>query len=478
MTRAAAALAFTLSVAVAVGAQQVADRSTPPVPGPAPTLRLPDVQQTRLSNGISVHLVEMHEVPVVEVALMLRAGASQDPADRFGLASLTAAMLDEGAGTRSALEIADAAAMLGASIATGTSYDASFVQLGVPVARTEPALALMADVALHPTFPAAELERLRTERLTGMLQALDNPAAVASLAFPRLLYGPSHRYGSPEIGTPEAVKRMTEGDLRAFYEAQYRPERAVLIVAGDVKRDEIVPQLEQAFGRWRVPSPAPELRAVPAAAQATARRVVLVDKPGAPQSEVRIGGVGVPRLTPDYFPIIVLNTVLGGSFTSRLNTTLRETHGYAYSAGSQFAMRRAAGPFSAGAGVQTDKTAEAVREFFNEFTAIRTPIPPDEFAKAQRNVALGLPGEFETTEDMVARLLSKIIYELPDDVYRSYVQNVMAVTPEEAARAAQTYIVPSHFLVVVVGDRAQVEAPLRGLNLGPLTVTSVEDALR
>ena len=185
----------------------------------------------------------------------------------------------------------------------------------------------------------------------------------------------------------------------------------------------------------------------------------------------------MPRLTPDYFPLTVLNTVLGGSFTSRLNTNLRETHGYAYGAGSQFAMRRAAGPFVAAAGVQTDKTAEAVRECFNEFSAIRTPIPAEEFAKAQRNVALGLLGEFETTEDMVARLQSKIVYALPDDVYRTYVQNVMAVTPDRVADVAQTYIDPSRFLVVVVGDRASVEAPLRALDLGPVTVLSVGEAL-
>ena len=217
---------------------------------------------------------------------------------------------------------------------------------------------------------------------------------------------------------------------------------------------------------------------MPKAAQPAARRVVLVDKPGAAQSQIRIGWIGVPRKTPDFFALTVVNTILGGSFTSRLNTNLRETHGYAYGASSQFVMRRDAGPFVAAAGVQTDKTAESVREFFNEFDAIRTPIPADEFAKAQGNLALGFPGDFETTGDLLARLQTQVVLGLPDDVYATYVPKVLAVTTGRGLRVTARYVQPAKFLVVVVGDRAKVEAPLRALNLGPMTVLSVEEALR
>ncbi len=457
---------------------QPPDRSTAPVPGAAPVLTLPAVQQTRLSNGLGLRLVEMHEVPVVRIALVLRNGAAADPSGKPGVASLTAAMLDEGAGNRSALEVSDEAAFLGASLATGSSYDASFVTVGVPVARIEPALALLADVALRPTFPTADLERLRTELLTNMLQTRDNPAAIATLAFPRLLYGTTHRYGAAENGTPESVKALTADDLRAFHEAQYRPDAAQLIVVGDVKLDGVLPLLERAFGGWSASGAAPTSVAVPEARQPATRRVVLVDKPGAAQSQIRIGWIGVPRATADFFPLTVANTILGGSFTSRLNTNLRETHGYAYGASSQFVMRRQAGPFVGAAGVQTDKTAESVREFFLEFDGIRQPIPADEFGKAQRNLALSFPGDFETTGDLLARLQAQAELGLPDDVYSTYVQKVMAVTPSEAARVASQYIQPSKFLVVVVGDRAKVEAPLRALNLGPMTVLSVEAALK
>jgi predicted Zn-dependent peptidase len=215
----------------------------------------------------------------------------------------------------------------------------------------------------------------------------------------------------------------------------------------------------------------------PEARQPAVRRIVLVDKPGAAQSEIRIGWIGVPRSTPDFFPLIVTNTILGGSFTSRLNTNLREVHGYAYGAFSQFAMRRQAGPFMAAAAVQTDKTAEAVREFFSELEGIRRPIPAEEFGKAQRNVALGFPGDFETTGDLLARLHTQVALDLPDDVYSTYVQNVLAVRPADASRVAARYLQPERFLVLVVGDRAKVEAPLRALKLGPLTIRSVEETV-
>jgi predicted Zn-dependent peptidase len=471
---------FTLVIAMLPGVAlaQGPDRSRAPEPGPAPALTLPQVQRARLSNGLSVRLVEMHEVPVVRLALVFANGAVADPAGKPGVASLTAAMLDEGAGTRSALEIADEAAYLGASLTAASSYDFSSVTLGVPVARLDPALSLMADVALRPTFPSADLERVRTEILTSMLQAKDNPAVVASLAFPRLLFGASHRYGTSEAGTPESVKAITADDLRAFHAAQYRPDAAELLVVGDVTLAGITAQLERAFGAWKASGPAPARAAVPAAAQPASRRVVLIDKPGAAQSQIRIGSIGVPRATADYFPLTVMNTILGGSFTSRLNTNLRETHGYAYGASSQFVMRRQAGPFVAAAGVQTDKTAEAVREFFNEFEAIGKPIPADEFSKAQRNVALGFPGDFETTRDLLARLQTQVVLDLPEDVYSTYVPKVMALSTAEASQAASKYVQPARFLVVVVGDRAKVEAPLEALNLGPMTVLSVDEALK
>ena len=309
-------------------AQGQPDRSKPPALGPVPQLKLPTIQKRALSNGVPVWLVEAHEVPLVQVKLLLKSGSSDDPAGKYGLASLTAAMLDEGAGSRSALEIADEIDFLGADLATNSSFDASAVRLGVPVARLSQALSVMADVTLRPTFPDAELERVRQERLTELLQARDDAATVAPMAFARQLFGPSHRYGTGAVGTATTIKDFTTSDLKSFHAAAYQPANATLIVVGDLTADSVMPQLEKQFGSWRAGSTAPGHTTVPMAPQPAQRQIVLVDMPGAEQSQVRIGWVGVPRSAPDYFPLQVLNTILGGSFTSRLNQNLREAHGY------------------------------------------------------------------------------------------------------------------------------------------------------
>ena len=464
-------------MAGSLSAQVPPDRSKPPALAPPPVLSLPSIQKRTLPNGVGVWVVEAHEVPIVQVSLVVRAGAGDDPAGRFGAASLTAAMLDEGAGTRSALEIADAVELLGASLTTGASFDASAIRLNVPAARLDEALPIMADVALRPTFPEAELERLRLERLTALLQARDDPASIAGMAFPRIVFGGAHRYGTGAIGTEATVKALSAGDLRAFHAAHYQPPNATFVVVGDITADAVVPRLDKQFGAWQATAALRTPAAMPMAAQLTSRQIVIVDKPGAEQSQIRIGWVGVPRSTPDYFPPVVLNTVLGGSFTSRLNQNLREEHGYSYGASSAFDMRLSAGPFVAAAGVQTDKTAEALREFFNELTGIRMPIGAEELAKAKNYIALGFPAEFETSTDLSRRLEELVVYGLPDDSFDRYVPNVLAVTADAARKAADIYVQPSRFAVVVVGDRKAIEAPVRALNLGPVRVMSVDEAL-
>jgi predicted Zn-dependent peptidase len=454
---------------------QEADRSKPPTLGPAPELRLPAIQKRALSNGLAVWLVEAHEVPLVQVDLVFLAGSGDDPAGQFGVASLTAAMLDEGAGSRSALAIADEIEFLGASLTTGSSFDASSIRLNVPVARLETALPILADVAQRPTFPQGELERLRQERLTGLLQARDDPAQVAPMAFSRVVYGNAHRYGTAAFGTEATVKAFTTADLQAFHQTMYQPSNATLIVVGDVRSDAVMPLLEKHFGGWRTAGKGART-AVAQATQVAARQVHIIDMPGAEQSQIRIGWVGVPRSTPEYFTLQVLNTILGGSFTSRLNQNLREKNQFSYGASSRFDMRLAAGPFVAGAGVQTDKTADAVREFFNELNAIRK-ITPEELAKAKNYLALSFPSEFETVGDLSAHIEDMIVYRLPDNYFERYIANVQAVTLEQVQKAAATFIQPDRFAVVVAGDRKVIEPALRSLNLGPVRVLSVEEGI-
>jgi predicted Zn-dependent peptidase len=477
------ALVVVLATTLAAGSlpfatgRQAPDRSKIPVPGEPPALRLPPIQKRSLANGLPVWIVESHEVPVVNVTLIVKAGAAADPAGQYGLASFTAAMLDEGAGSRGALELADAIEFLGASLSTGASTDASTVRLQTPVSKLDDALPLLADVVLRPTFPAGELERLRKERLTSLLQTRDNPSALATAAYARVLYGPRHRYGTGTMGNEASNGEMSADDLRSFYAAYYQPRNSHLIVVGDVRTDDVLARVERALGSWQSGAPATR-PSLAAAAQHGARQIYLVDKPGAQQSQIRIGWIGVARSTQDYHVLDVLNTILGGSFTSRLNQNLRERNGYAYGAGSSFDMRAEAGPFAASAGVQTDKTVEALREFFNELDGMHQPIPEDELARARNLEALGFPASFETTAGIAGNLSELVIFNLPDSTFSEYVAKIRAVTAADLARAAKTYLQTDKFAVVVVGDLATIEQPIRKANLGPVRVLMVDEILK
>lgn len=452
------------------------DRTRPPESGRPPSLTLPTVHKRALSNGIPVWVVERHQVPVVAVDLLLTSGSASDPAGAYGMASLTAGMLDEGAGARDALALADELDYLGASLGASTSYDATSVGLYVPVARLAQALPVMADVVLRPTFPAAELERRRTELLVEFSRLSDDPGTIARLAFPHALFGPEHRYGTGLVGRMAFVKAVNREQLAAFHASRYRPEKAAFIVVGDVKVDEVVGLLEAQFGSWKATGPVEE-SGVAAPAQHGPRTVYLVDKPGAAQSVIRIGRVGVDRATPDYFALEVLNTILGGSFTSRLNQNLREKNGYTYGARSGFDMRRLPGPFVATAAVQTDKTAEAVREFFVELDGMKKPVPEGELIKARNNVAYGFPSSFATNQDVAGQLEEQLLYGLPDDYYATYVDKILAVTPAEVQAAAEKQLQTDSVAVVIVGDVKVIRPKLEALKLGPIKVVELNELL-
>jgi zinc protease len=473
---------LTLSVIVAtmttlaLGGQTPPDRSSPPPLGPTPVLDLPAVEKRTLSNGLRVWLIESREVPLVQLNLVVLAGAGDDPAGKAGAGALTAAMLDEGAGARDALAIADDVERLGGVLSTSASYDASAVRLNVPAARLEQALPIMGDVVMRPTFPDKELARVRQEWMTSLLQARDDPSSLAAMSFARVLFGAQHRYGTGTTGTETTLQRITTADLRAFHGMWYQPAQATLIAVGDFDSDRMMRRLESHFGAW-APTASTARAAVPTAPQVEARHVTIVDMPGAAQSQIRIGWIGVSRATPDFFTLQLLNTILGGSFTSRLNQNLRETHGYTYGASSRFDMRLSAGAFLTGAGVQTDKTAEALREFFNELQGIVKPVPADELRKAKNYITLRFPAQFETAGDLAARLEELVVYGLPDDYFERYTAAIEAVTADDIARAAATYIQPQRAAVVVVGDRKVIEPGIRALNLGPIRAVTPAELL-
>ncbi|HYT82400.1 MAG TPA: pitrilysin family protein [Gemmatimonadales bacterium] len=446
---------------------QGVDRTHPPTLAPPPALKLPAIRTATLPNGLELAAVEMHKVPMVDVSLVLDGGGVRDPADLPGLATFTTTMLQQGAGRRSALDIADEAAFLGAQLNAGAGYDVATVALHVPKRRLAAALDLMADVVLRPAFADSEVTRQRELRRTQLIQQRDEPVAVANVVFPAIVYGAAHPYGRPLAGNDASVAGLTRERVAEFYRRFYRPNGARLLVVGDVTLDEARRLITERFGAWaRADLPAAALTPAPAPAP---RAIYLIDKPGAAQSVVRIGHVGPARDTPDYFALQVLNTILGGAFTSRLNQNLRETHGYTYGAGSAFSLRRRGGPFVAQASVVTAKTDSSLIEFLKELRRIRDQaVPAPELEKAKQYLVLGLPGDFETTAGAAARFRELFVYGLPLDYFGNYIDRVNAVTAADVQRVARQYIDPDHFDIVIVGDRSQIEAGIRALNEGAI----------
>jgi zinc protease len=450
-------------------------RTTPPTLAPPPKLTLPPVAMSELPNGLRLFVVEKHELPVADFILLVGTGSEADPAPRSGLALITAGMLDEGAAGRSALEIADQEAFLGIRLSAGSGWDASTISLHTPTGQLDSALALFADVALRPDFSAGELERVRKERLTELVQLRDDPPAIADRAYASIVFGTQHPYGRPQTGTEASITAISRSDLRRFYDTYYRPNNAALIVVGDVSPADVGRRVEHLFGRWqRGAVPMVQFGNVPPVPATT---VYLIDKPGAPQSSFRIGGVGVPRSTADYFALQVMNTILGGSFTSRLNQNLRETHGYTYGAGSSFSMRRKPGPFTARAEVVGAKSDSALMEFMRELRSIRDTVPAAELDRAKRYLELRMPAQFETTGRIAAQLVPVVLYGLPHDFYDSYVQRIGQVTQADVQRVALRYLDPDRMAVVVVGDRKSIEPELRALGIAPVKVRTLEDSV-
>ena len=467
------AAAIGLLSAGAAQAQQAPDRSAPPPVGKAPDVVLPALQEFTLDNGLRVLLMEKRDVPLVQLNLLIGAGTVRDPEAEPGLASMTAAMLDEGAAGRAALEIADAFEMLGARFGVGAGTHTASMSLRVPSQRLAEALRIAADVMLRPDFPAAELDRLREERLTSLVRRYDEPNAIAGSLFSQTLYGAEHPYGRDDAGTAASLRAMTPADLREFHGQYYSPANTTAIIVGDIDRGAAERLLEDAFGEW----PRTDVRreTIADAAQVRGRVIYLVDKPGSAQSVVQLGRIGVPRSTDDYFALEVMNVILGGSFTSRLNQNLREDKGYSYGARSGFGWLPFAGPWSASAAVQTQSTGPAIAEFMKELRGMHEPIPADEIERARNFLAMRYPAGFQSVAGIAGRLAELVQYGLPADYFNRYVANVLAVTKEDVERVAREYIDPENVAIFVVGDREVIEQQVRDLNLGDIRFLEVTD---
>lgn len=454
---------------------QVPDRSKPPEIGPPPSMKLPPIQRFKLSNGLRVVLMEKHEVPLVHVELLVRAGTVTDPPGKEGWVSLSTSLMQDGAGTRDALELADAIDFLGASIYTSSGYHSCGVSLHTPLSKFDSALALFSDVVLRPLFPEKELERRRKELLTELIQWHDEPRTIASVMFGDAVFGNNHPYGRPSIGNEKSIRGMKIEDVKGFYKKYFSPQNALIIVVGDVTENIIKSKFEIVFGKWK--GDKIENPPLPKIEQVKERKIYLIDKPGAPQSEIRIGRVGSARLNDDYYALLVANTILGGSFSSRLNQNLREQHGYTYGASSRFDFRLYPGPFMAGSAVQTVVTDSAIVEFIKELKRIREPVSDEELTRAKNYITLRYPESFQTIAQVASKLIELELFNLPDDYFTKFVEKILTVTKEDVQRVAKKYIDPENIVIVVVGDKNQIEQKIQALNLGPVINKTIPDVL-
>jgi zinc protease len=447
-------------------------RNEPPKPGPAGALHLPVPEKFKLSNGLTVLYNERPGLPLVAANLVLHAGSGVNPVDRPGLASMTARMLQQGTATRMALQIADRAAELGATLNSGAGTDTTGISTRSLSRNFPEALDLLADVALHPTFPQSEIERVRNERLTSIVQEKDDPFSLATRVLDAALYGPHHTYGVPDSGTSESIKAITRDDMLHFWQKNYFPDDAALVVTGNIKLAVLKPLLEKQFGAWKPGRPALAALGAP---ETTDAKLILVDRPGAPQTTLGCFSMGLARSTPDYVPVEVMNTELGGLFSSRINMNLREEHGYTYGAFSFFAYHRAPGPFIAGGDIRTDVTAPAATELLHELKRMRdTQMTAEELHLSKDSIARSLPGRFERGTDAAASFAELFTYDLPLDYYATLPDKINAVTAEQAQAMARKYILPDKMIVLAVGDRAKIEEDMRKLNLGKVEIRDTD----
>ena len=451
------------------------DRARLPSLGPDPPFRFPEIRRRTLGNGLRVWTVEHHAVPLVSFLALLPIGASADPRDRPGLAAMTSDMLDEGCGDLDAMELHDTLGRIGAHLDSEIGSDATILTLSSLSRFADRATALLADMVIRPRLEARDFNRVRELRLNRLVQLRDLAPALADRAFAQLLYA-NHPYGHLPIGTEESLQSMMLGEVSGFHGSMFGPSCMTVVAAGDATHEALADAVEAAFGAWprsasTAGNPDPAALTLP---PSSGERLAIVHRPAAAQSELRIGHVGVPRQTPDYHALLVLNMVLGGQFVSRINMNLREDKGYTYGARTSFDFRRGPGPFVLQASVQSEVTVDAIREALGELDAIRGPRPvtAEELKTGRAALTRGYPRNFETAEQISRGAAQLALYDLPDDYFSTFVPKILAVDAEEVTRVARQHIDPSRLLTVIVGDREKVGPALPALNLGEATTVT------
>lgn len=443
------------------------DRTVPPEPGAIRGFGFPDVDRRALPNGLDLRVARMARLPVVSANLFVRAGEASLEPEQAGLAVLAGDALEGGTRRRSGTELAEALERIGARLAVATGWEGTSVSLSCLAERLDEGLALLAEAVLQPLFPETEVARARDQQLAGIRQRLMDPASLATDEWNRLVFAPGVPYARPQGGTVASVEPLTQDHLRGFAEGYFRPGRGALVLVGDLDGDEMEDMAQERLGAWAGQPPAESGFSVEP--RFRERRIWVVDRPGSVQSEIRVGHVGVEKSHPDVFALSVLNTLLGGAFTSRLNLNLRERNGFTYGVRSRFVSRRRPGSFGVQTAVGTESTAPAVREILAELEGLVSGGPTLEEVEASRDYIAGVfPLQMETVGQVASRVTQQVVYGLDDDYHATYRDRIRAVTPDEAWAAGRRHIRPDELQVVVVGDAATVASELEELAVGPV----------
>jgi len=470
-----------LGPAVPTPAATVADNTKPetvnvdeawrkerPRPGKPPALKTPVLQSFKLDNGLNVWLDERKGIPVVSASLVFRAGIAANPVEKPGLASLTIDMLQNGTSSRSALQFADELALIGSSLRIRSGLDDSALTLVGMRNSIDTGLDLLADAVINPAFSSDEIERQRQLRLGRLVRAKEDANDLANRTLMLALNGSANPYGYTDLGTEESVKAITGDDVKNFWARYIVASNAGVIVSGDISAADLRKSLEKTLGRWKVTG-APQTTATKS--NLTSARLIVVDKPGAPQTQMRVALPAPGRSTPDYEQLQVMNMILGGQFSSRINLNLREEHGYTYGANSNFVHLRDTGWWTVASGIRTDVTTPALSEVLKEIGRIaETPVTSDELALAKESIVGALPARFTTTEQTVGVLGSLFVYDLGTDYYSKFVPKVQAITIENVSDVSRKYLLRAKPIVILVGDRKRIEPELRKLELDPTEV--------
>ena len=473
-----ARVAFVLAVAVAApvasASAQKLDRNVIPKAGKSPTLRVPTWTKTKLSNGAELIVVEKHDLPLIALNIDFVGGATTfETPDKLGVAQFTGQMLSEGTKTRTADQLSDAQQLLGTTIQANVGNESGTIRFTALKDKFEPALALLADMMLNSTFPDSALERIRGRTIVALTQAKDQPNSIANNVFAKITYGDEHPYG--RVVSEKTVRAITRDDIVAFHNAYYKPGRAVITVAGDIDPKTARAVVEKTLAAWPAGGERPTF-AYPAAPAPKSRMIYLIDKPKAAQSVFSFGTPGPARDTPDYYSLLVMNNLLGGLFQSRLNHDIREVKGYSYGVNSRFAFGRGPGAFTAGGGIVSAKTDSALIGFMTHFKGVRgdEPFTDDEMQQGKESLIQSLPGRFSSVNQTAAAISSIYIQDLPESYFKDFAAKIDAVTRDDLVRVAKKYVDIDHMNLVIVGDRATIEAPLRATGIAPIQVLDVE----